>query len=370
MPSPSPLPQAGEGKRALNFVLVAQGTRAFQNRPNEIDSGTQECATPNLHLLTTLALTLAACGKQESAPPPQTSTQPPAAPKPAPVVPSPEGQSTPDITAADFAARVKKISGDAFEGRKPGTIGERMTTAWIKDQFELTGLKPGNGGNWFQTVPMIETTLQEPESVTLDVATANGDERFAYRTDMIVNTLDASHDVSIEGSPIVFAGYGVVAPEQNWNDYAGLDVKGKTVVVLVNDPGWGNNDATLFKGKALTYYGRWTYKYEEAARQGAAACLIVHETPGAGYRGMSSSTAGPARRMRCRRARIRRRICRSPAGSRRKRRSGSSRRPARTSTNSRRAPTCAASSRSRSTPSSRRNSRTASTTAAPRTSSA
>jgi len=236
-----------------------------------------------LAFLATLALTLAACDKQETPPPAQTATQPAAPPKPAPVVPTPEGQSTADITAEDFAARVKKISGDAFEGRKPGTIGERMTTAWIKDQFEQAGLKPGNGGNWFQTVPMVETTLQDPQSVTLDIATKNGDEHLAYRTDMIVNTLDASHDVSIEGSPIVFAGYGVVAPEQNWNDYAGLDVKGKTVVVLVNDPGWGNHDETLFKGNALTYYGRWTYKYEEAARQGAAACLIVHETPGAGY---------------------------------------------------------------------------------------
>ena len=238
---------------------------------------------PQLVFFATLALTLAACGKQEPAPPAQTSTQPAAPPKPAPTVPSAEGHSSPDITAEDFAARIKKISGDAFEGRKPGTIGERMTTAWIKDQFEQAGLKPGNGGNWFQTVPMVETTLQEPEKVTLDVTTNSGDERFAYRTDMIVNTLDASHDVSIEGSPIVFAGYGVVAPEQNWNDYEGLDVKGKTVVVLVNDPGWGSHDETLFKGKALTYYGRWTYKYEEAARQGAAACLIVHETPGAGY---------------------------------------------------------------------------------------
>jgi len=237
-----------------------------------------------LAFFATLALTLAACGKQEPpAPPAQTATQPAPPPKPAPVVPSPEGRSSPEITAEDFAARVKKISGDPFEGRKPGTIGERMTTAWIKDQFEQVGLKPGNDGNWFQTVPMLETTLQEPEKVTLDVSTKNGDERFAYRTDMIVNSLDASHDVSIEGSPIVFAGYGVVAPEQNWNDYAGLDVKGKTVVVLVNDPGWGNHDESLFKGRALTYYGRWTYKYEEAARQGAAACLIVHETAGAGY---------------------------------------------------------------------------------------
>jgi Zn-dependent M28 family amino/carboxypeptidase len=237
-----------------------------------------------LALAASLALILVACGKQEPAAPPATTTAAPVAPpKRVPVTPSPDGHTSPDITAEDFAARVQKISGDAFEGRKPGTIGERMSTAWIKDQFEQIGLKPGNKGNWIQTVPMIETTLQDPDSVALAVSTKGGDERFAFRTDMIVNSLDASPAVDIADSSIVFAGYGVVAPEQNWNDYAGLDVKGKTVIVLVNDPGWGNHDETLFKGKALTYYGRWTYKYEEAARQGAAACLIVHETPGAGY---------------------------------------------------------------------------------------
>ena len=235
-------------------------------------------------LLASLALTLAACGRHESAPPPQASSPPPSAPpKPAPVVPSPEGHSSPAITAEDFASRLQKIAGDAFEGRKPGTIGERMSTAWIKDQFEQAGLVPGNRGNWFQTVPMQETTLQEPDAVALDIAANGGDVHLAYRKDMIVNSLDASPAIDIVGSPIVFAGYGVVAPEQGWNDYAGLDVKGKTVIVLVNDPGWGNRDETLFKGKALTYYGRWTYKYEEAARQGAAACLIVHDTDGAGY---------------------------------------------------------------------------------------
>jgi Zn-dependent M28 family amino/carboxypeptidase len=234
-------------------------------------------------LFAALALMLAACGKQESAPLAQPAAAPAAPAKPAPIIPSPEGKTTATITAEDFAARVQKISGDAFEGRKPGTIGERMSTAWIKDQFEQIGLKPGNKDNWFQTVPMIVTTLLEPDAVTLDVTTKGGDEHFAYRSDMIVSSLDASHEVDIADSPIVFAGYGVVAPEQNWNDYAGLDVKGKTVIVLVNDPGWGNHDESLFKGKALTYYGRWTYKYEEAARQGAAACLIVHETAGAGY---------------------------------------------------------------------------------------
>jgi len=228
-----------------------------------------------------LALLLAAC--QKEAPPPPAPPVVVAPPKPAPVTPSPEGRYSPAITAEDFAARVKKISSDAFEGRKPGTIGERMTTAWIKDEFEQMGLKPGNKGNWFQTVPMVETTLLDPETVVLDVATSGGSDRYAYRSDMIVGALDASPSVELKDSPIVFAGYGVVAPEYQWNDYEGLDVKGKTVVVLVNDPGWGNQDANLFRGKALTYYGRWMYKYEEAARQGAAACLIVHETAGAGY---------------------------------------------------------------------------------------
>jgi Zn-dependent M28 family amino/carboxypeptidase len=234
-------------------------------------------------IATTLVLILAACNSQQSSPPSQTAASPPAPARPAPVVPTPEGHSTASINASDFAARLQKISSDAFEGRKPGTIGERMSTAWIKDQFEQIGLKPGNKDNWFQTVPMIETTLLDADTVAFDVTAPAGSEHFAFRTDMIVNTLDGSHTVDLKDSPIVFAGYGVVAPEYEWNDYAGLDVKGKTVIVLVNDPGWGNQDAALFKGNALTYYGRWTYKYEEAARQGAAACLIVHETAGAGY---------------------------------------------------------------------------------------
>jgi Zn-dependent M28 family amino/carboxypeptidase len=125
--------------------------------------------------------------------------------------------------------------------------------------------------------------LLDPEQVALVVGTPAGEERFAYRTDLIVGALDASGAVDIKDSEIVFAGYGVDAPELGWNDYAGLDVKGKTVIVLINDPGWGNQDENLFKGRALTYYGRWTYKFEEAARKGAAACLIVHETAGAGY---------------------------------------------------------------------------------------
>jgi Zn-dependent M28 family amino/carboxypeptidase len=227
-----------------------------------------------------LILCLAAC-QQESTPTPQTATTPPA--RPTPVVPTADGHTTAAITAEDFAARLKKVSSDEFEGRKPGTLGERMTTAWIKDQFEQMGLKAGNHGSWFQTVPMVETTLNEPDRVALNVKASGGGETLGYRKDLIIGSLDASATVDIKDSPIVFVGYGVDAPDYQWNDYAGLDVKGKTVIVLVNDPGWGNHDDALFKGRALTYYGRWTYKFEEAARKGAAACLIVHETAGAGY---------------------------------------------------------------------------------------
>lgn len=203
--------------------------------------------------------------------------------KPAPVVPTSDDRYSPSITAEDFAARLKKIASDQFEGRKPGTLGERMTTSWIKDQMQQMGLKPGHGDSWFQSVPMVETTLLDPDQVAFEVTAPTGTERFAYRHDMIVGSLDASPGVDIKGSDLVFVGYGVDAPEEHWNDYADIDVKGKTVIVLANDPGWGNHDETLFKGRALTYYGRRTYKYEEAARRGAAACLIVHEPAAAGY---------------------------------------------------------------------------------------
>ncbi len=236
-----------------------------------------------LALVSAIALALAACGKQEAEAPAAPATPPPApvAAKPAPVVPTSEGRFSTEIKAEDFAARVKTLSSDEFEGRKPGTLGERATTAYIKDQFERAGLKPGNKGSWFQTVPMQTTTLLDADKVAIEVAGGKGNESFSLTGDAVVGTLDGSTDVELKASDIVFVGYGVNAPD--WNDYAGLDVKGKTVIVLVNDPGWGNQDAELFKGKALTYYGRWTYKYEEAARQGAAAAFIVHEDAGAGY---------------------------------------------------------------------------------------
>jgi Zn-dependent M28 family amino/carboxypeptidase len=234
--------------------------------------------------LAALALVLAACS-QQAAPPPA-AAKPAAAPvaaAPAAVVPTRPGHFVPAITAADLAAHVQRLASDEFEGRKPGTIGERMTQTYLIDQFQRMGLKPGNNGSYLQRVPMVEATLIDSEHLTLDVAEGGKVEKFAYRGDTIVGSLQQKPDVQVTDSAIVFAGYGVVAPEYQWDDYAGIDVKGKTVVVLVNDPGWGNHDAGLFKGDAMTYYGRWPYKYEEAARHGAAACLIVHDTAAAAY---------------------------------------------------------------------------------------
>jgi Zn-dependent M28 family amino/carboxypeptidase len=231
---------------------------------------------------------LGACGQQQA-----TDNKPAATPAraepavatqtPATIKPTREGHFSPEITAADFAAHVQRLSSDEFEGRKPGSIGERMTTTYLVDQFQGMGLKPGNGGSYLQRVPMVETTLLDSDKITLDVTEGGNVEKFAYRADTILGTWQDKPEVELKNSDLVFAGYGVVAPEYQWNDYAGLDVKGKTVIVLVNDPGFGNGDETLFKGNAMTYYGRWTYKFEEAARQGAAGCLIVHETAAAAY---------------------------------------------------------------------------------------
>jgi Zn-dependent M28 family amino/carboxypeptidase len=235
-----------------------------------------------LFTLTFTGCLLAAC-----APSPQeaqtsvAATAPAAVPKREPIKPTRDGHFSPAITAEDFAAHVQRLASDEFEGRKPGTIGERAATMYLIEQFQRMGLKPGSGDSYLQNVPALETTLLDSDQVTLDLAQGSNVDKYTYRNDTIVRTLQGKNDVELKDSELVFAGYGVIAPEYQWNDYAGLDVKGKTVVVLVNDPGLA--DARLFKGKAMTYYGRWTYKYEEAARQGAAGCLIVHDTDGAGY---------------------------------------------------------------------------------------
>jgi Zn-dependent M28 family amino/carboxypeptidase len=219
------------------------------------------------------ALALAACQRQ--APPATDAATTPATPATA------AWTFHDGIDPGDFAEHVKVLSSDAFEGRGPGTPGGEKTVEYIKAQMQRIGLQPGNHGEWFQTVPMVETTAAPDTTLTIDV----GGKPHVLKAgnDMVIGTRSGKQEVKIDGSDLVFVGYGVDAPEQHWNDYAGIDVKGKTVVMLVNDPGFHAHDESLFEGKRMTYYGRWTYKFEEAARKGAAAALIIHDTAGASY---------------------------------------------------------------------------------------
>ena len=197
----------------------------------------------------------------------------------------PHPTTSPEITAQDLGARDKAIADDAFQGRGPGTVAGEAASAWLADEMKRIGLLPGNHGSYFQSVPAVNITLDAAKS-KLSFATPQGALTPKFPDDAVYWTARyKTPDVHVKDSALVFVGYGVVAPEYNWNDYAGVDVKGKTVVILINDPGNedANPDPKFFKGKAMTYYGRWTYKYEEAARQGAAAAIIVHETVPAAY---------------------------------------------------------------------------------------
>lgn len=185
------------------------------------------------------------------------------------------------ITAQDLAHHVEILASDAFEGRAPGTPGGEKTVAYLTEAFKTRGVAPAFDEGYGQTVSMIEVTATDVSPLRIE-----GPETtlsYAYGKEMMVWTKRVVAQSAVDQSDMVFVGYGVVAPEYDWNDYAGVDVRGKTVVMLVNDPGYATQDETLFNGRAMTYYGRWTYKYEEAMRQGAAAAIIIHETAPASY---------------------------------------------------------------------------------------
>ncbi|MCF2861514.1 M28 family metallopeptidase [Pseudoalteromonas sp. Cnat2-41] len=181
------------------------------------------------------------------------------------------------INAEQLAQHVKTLASDEFGGRAPSTKGEELTLAYLTEQFTALGFKPGNGDSFLQEVPLV--SIEADPNMTLNI----GGKDYQYKKDMVMGTSRISAKEAINDSELVFVGYGVNAPEYGWNDYEGLDVKGKTVVMLVNDPGFATKDPELFTGDAMTYYGRWTYKYEEASRQGAAGAIIVHETAPASY---------------------------------------------------------------------------------------
>ncbi len=185
------------------------------------------------------------------------------------------------VNQATIAKHIEQLASDEFMGRMPFTEGERKTTKYLQAEFEKLGLSPGNGNSFFQEVPMIEITGTPSEK--MKISGPKGDFDLNYFDDFVALTLKPQEKVGLENSELVFVGYGIVASEYGWNDYQGMDMKGKTAVVLVNDPGFESQDSTLFKGNAMTYYGRWTYKYEEAGRQGAAGVIIIHETAPASY---------------------------------------------------------------------------------------
>ncbi|QFT76516.1 M28 family metallopeptidase [Erythrobacter sp. THAF29] len=188
----------------------------------------------------------------------------------------------------------RQLSSDEFEGRMPGTKGEELTVALLTERFEAAGLQPGNGDSWVQEVPLVEITGKNFAPLT--ITDGETDLVYDFGSEWVGVTYREDASTQLANSELVFVGYGINAPERGWNDYEGVDVTGKTVVILVNDPDWESEDLEgTFNGKAMTYYGRWTYKYEEAARQGAAGALIVHDTEPASYRWnvVESSWSGP-----------------------------------------------------------------------------
>jgi hypothetical protein len=194
----------------------------------------------------------------------------------------------PKFDSAPILDRIKAMSADEFEGRAPGTKGEELTVQYLEEEFKKLGLQPGNtDGTFVQKVPLVGITGTNTRPLT--IAGAGATKTFKWKDEVVAWTKHVADGAAISDSEMIFAGYGVTAPEFNWDDFKGVDVKGKTIVVLVNDPQVPDAadpaklDDKVFNGKAMTYYGRWTYKFEEGARRGAAGILIVHEEGPAGY---------------------------------------------------------------------------------------
>ena len=186
-----------------------------------------------------------------------------------------------DIDETAYRNHLQQLAGDDFAGRKPGTAGEDKTVEYLVDQFRKLGLKPGNGESYIQPVPLIEITAANDAALSFNGA--RGGQRLGYGKEMVIWSKRQAPTVQLRDAEAVFLGYGIVAPDYHWDDYAGIDVRGKTVVVLSSDPGHGSKDPTVFKGDAMSEYGRWAYKIQEAARHGAAAVLMIHDSDAVGF---------------------------------------------------------------------------------------
>ncbi len=201
---------------------------------------------------------------------------------------------SPQISTDTLKDVTRTLASDEFEGRKPTTPAEDKTVAYLIERFKAAGLQPGNNGSWTQDVPLVE--LKAGNVSTIRFTGGKQPVTAAYATDMVVGTHRVTPNIDLKNSPVVFVGYGITAPERGWDDYAGVDVRGKTVIILINDPDWQSKGLTgRFGGRAMTYYGRWIYKFEEAARHGAAGAIIVHDTEPAAYGWgvVQSSWTGP-----------------------------------------------------------------------------
>ncbi|MFC4874421.1 M28 family metallopeptidase [Negadavirga shengliensis] len=185
------------------------------------------------------------------------------------------------IQVSDLETHLIELSSDEYMGRMPFTDGEVLTVNYLENEFRSLGLQPGNGNSYFQDVPMV--SIKTNPAAGMSIRSGKGNLQLEGLKDYVLWTQREEGPPPVEDVEIVFAGFGIVAPEYGWDDYKNMDVKDKIVMVLVNDPGFGTEDESLFKGNTMTYYGRWTYKYEEAARQGALGTLIVHNTIPAGY---------------------------------------------------------------------------------------
>ncbi|CAH9060378.1 hypothetical protein PSEHALCIP103_02262 [Pseudoalteromonas haloplanktis] len=186
-------------------------------------------------------------------------------------------ENSPGVSLNNIKQHIKTLASDDFEGRGPLTLGEVKTVGYLSEQYKAIGLTGAYNGDFLHPVKMAMITADQNMQLTM------GDLSFKAGKDFTARTKQLQPVIDVRNSDVVFVGYGINAPEYNWNDYANIDVTGKTVIVLVNDPGFATQDDTLFTGNAMTYYGRWTYKYEEAARRGAKAVFIVHETAPAAY---------------------------------------------------------------------------------------
>ena len=226
-----------------------------------------------LHSLLISTLFLSACQRELPAPEPDSL---------APQAIISLADATPVTSAERMMANIRELSSDAYGGREPMSEGERMSLEFMEQRFRAMGLQPLFGDSFRQAVELVSIEA-DPDTAQMTFHMEGKDRLVKHADEMVAGTMRVIPESRVESSEVVFVGYGIVAPEYGWNDYADVDVKGKTVLILVNDPGFTTQDPALFRGNAMTYYGRWTYKYEEAARQGAAAALVIHDTAPAAY---------------------------------------------------------------------------------------